>query len=159
MFRRVAVIAATIAAVAGLGIAGVNAAPAAGSKIIDGNGTDLPILITAHGDPALTDNAGGGSVFTKVAVGGNFELEGPNGLCLTVNTSVDNEVYSESCSGAASTLWEDQAGGLLTSILLADEGVTGHMTANTGFSCTTPAGLIAQGGVAAGNCHIVWSGA
>lgn len=132
---------------------------AADTRIIDGNGADLPILIGSHNTIATMAAQNSGSNFTKVADGGDFELEGSNGQCLTVNAAQNNEIYSESCSEASSTLWFSQAGGLYTSVLLNNEGITGHLTSNTLLGCLAQGtNLFAQGGVAAGNCHIVWNG-
>jgi hypothetical protein len=140
------------------------AAAAAAHPLIDGGGTDLSILMTAHNQLVDMQDVGSGSTFTKVAVGaGEFELKASNGLCLTVNAADGDAIFSESCSGAASTLWFDQAesgGNLINSVLLSGEGITGHLTANPDVSCTRiGAILFAQGGLPAGNCHQKWSGA
>jgi hypothetical protein len=140
------------------------AAAAAAHALTDGGGIDLQILMPAHGDPVDMADQGSGSTFTKVAAGGNeFELKASNGLCLTVNDSVGDEIYSESCSGATSTLWFDQAesgGNLINSVLLANDGITGHLTADPDQSCITiRAVLFAQGGLPAGDCHQKWNGA
>ena len=139
------------------------AAAAAGHALTDGGGTDLSILMTAHNQFVDMQDVGSGSTFTKVSVGGGeFELMAA-GLCLTVNTSDGDAVSAESCSGASSTLWFDQAesgGNLINSLLLSNEGITGHLTADPSLSCTTiRAILFAQGGLAAGNCHQEWNGA
>ena len=139
-------------------------AAAAGHLLTDGGGADLSILTAPHNNLVDMTSLGQGSTFTKVAIsGGEFELEASNGLCLTVNDSAGDAIYSESCSGATSTLWVDQAesgGNLINSVLLSNEGITGHLTADPDVSCTTTrAVLFAQGGLPAGNCHQKWSGA
>jgi len=138
------------------------AAPAAAHPLTDGGGIDLSILMTAHNQLVDMRDMGSGSAFTKVAVGADFELMA-DGLCLTVNASQGNAISAESCSGASSTLWFDQAesgGNLINSVLLSNEGITGHLTANPKVSCITiGAVLFAQGGLAAGNCHQEWNGA
>lgn len=139
------------------------AAAAVARPLIDGGGNDLSILTAKHNEPVDMADVGSGSMFTKVTVGSHFELMDSNGLCLTVNTSEGNEVYAESCSKAPSTLWFDQAesgGNLINSVLLSNEGITGHLTADHSFSCTTIRVLLfAQGGLAAGDCHQKWNGA
>ncbi len=141
------------------------AAPAAAHPLIDGGGTDLSILMTAHNQLVDMQDVGSGSTFTKVPTGaGDFELKASsNGLCLTVNAADGDAVSAESCSGATSTLWFDRAesgGNLIDSVLLNNEGITGHLTANPDVSCTKiGAILFAQGGLPAGDCHQKWSGA
>ncbi len=139
------------------------AAAAAAHPLTDGGGVDLSILMTAHNQLVDMRDIGSGSAFTKVAVGADFELMA-DGLCLTVNAADGDAISSESCSGASSTLWFDQAesggGNLITSVLLSNEGITGHLTANPNVSCiTVGAVLFAQGGLHAGDCHQRWSGA
>jgi hypothetical protein len=138
---------------------------AAAHPLIDGGGNDLSILMTAHNQFVDMQDVGSGSTFTKVATGaGDFELKASsNGLCLTVNAADGNAITSESCSGATSTLWFDQAesgGNLINSVLLNNEGITGHLTADPNVSCTTIGAIMfAEGGLPAGNCHQKWSGA
>lgn len=140
------------------------AVAAAGFLMTDGGGSDLSIRLGLHGDIAVMVGANVASTFTEVPVGTHFELKSNGGLCLTVNAADGNRIYSESCSGADSTLWfvqVENGGDLLNSVLVTlDQGVTGHLTADPHSSCGSGlANLLAQGGLPAGDCHQKWSGA